>query len=58
MANGVPYPTWTGGEYVVRVDLEPDDARAIADALGSNDTASALYRAAAARVEQIRRDES
>jgi hypothetical protein len=53
-ASGVPYATWDGGQYVVRVDLEPDDAREIASALGHQDAASAMFHAAADRVEELR----
>jgi len=53
MASGVPYATWDGGEYVVRVDLEPDHARTLSRLLGI-DGAAQGYWDAAERVDHLR----
>jgi hypothetical protein len=53
MASGAPYVTWDGGQFVVRVDLEPDDAREVFYALG-NDGAARGYWDAAERCDQLR----
>ena len=43
---GVPYVAWAGGEYFVRVDLDPDDAREVFCLLGSDGAAPAWWEAA------------